>query len=88
MVLRLGTEVLEDALLPESLHEVPVLNHSVTDGVFGGVTHGVRLIAYVEICTCVCVGGIVSGCNMLINARHYTHPHCSRTILNKARERE
>ena len=49
MVLGLGTQVLEDALLPETLHEVPVLDDAVPDGVLGGVGCSVRLIPDVEV---------------------------------------
>lgn len=37
MILRLGPQVLEDALLPVPLHLVPVLNHAMLDGVVDGV---------------------------------------------------
>lgn len=33
VILRLSSEVLEDALLPESLHVIPVVDQSVFDGV-------------------------------------------------------
>jgi hypothetical protein len=33
MVLWFGTEVLEDTLLPESLHVIPILNHAMSNGV-------------------------------------------------------
>ena len=50
VVLRLSAEVLEDALLPEPLHEVPVLHNSVTDGVLGGIAHCcICLISNVEV---------------------------------------
>ena len=55
MVLRLCSQVLEDALLPEALHEIPVLHHSVTDRVLAGIAHCVCFISNVEICVCVCV---------------------------------
>ena len=50
VVLGLRTEVLEDALFPEPLHEVPVFHHSVTDGVLGGIAHRrIRFISDVEV---------------------------------------
>ena len=49
MILGLGSEVFEDALLPESLHQVPVFYHAVTDGVLAGVAYVVCFIAYVEV---------------------------------------
>lgn len=41
MVLWLGAEVLEDALLPVALHLVPVVNLAVLDRVVDGVRLGV-----------------------------------------------
>lgn len=38
VVFRLSPQVLEDALLPEALHVVPVVDHSVLDGVVKGVS--------------------------------------------------
>ena len=63
MVLGLSAQVLEDALLPESLHQIPVLHHSMTDGVLAGIAHLVGLVSNVEVyireekCVCVCVCG-------------------------------
>lgn len=37
VVLRLGPQVLEDSLLPVSLHVIPVINHAVADGVVHAV---------------------------------------------------
>lgn len=41
VILGLGAEILEDALLPEPLHLVPVVDHAVADGVVEGVGPGV-----------------------------------------------
>ena len=49
VVLWLGSEVLEDALLPESLHEVPVLHNAMANRVLGGIADSVSLIPNVEI---------------------------------------
>lgn len=53
MVLRLRTQVLEDGLLPESLHVVPVLDLAVADGVVdsiaGSLSIGQGLIADEEV---------------------------------------
>ena len=62
MVLRLRPQILKDALLPESLHEVPVLHDAVPDGVLGCIARPVCLVSYVEVwnesvCVCVCGGG-------------------------------
>ena len=50
MILWLCSEVLEDTLLPESLHQVPVLNDAVTNGVLGGIARYISFISNVEVC--------------------------------------
>lgn len=38
MIFRFGTEVLEDCLLPVSFHVIPVVNHSVSDGIVDAIS--------------------------------------------------
>ncbi len=51
MVLRFGTEVLEDALLPESFHVVPILDETMTDGLIDlvGFSVGIGFVADEEV---------------------------------------
>ena len=49
MVLWLSSEIFEDTLLPESLHEIPVLNNTMADGVFSRIARDVCLITNVEV---------------------------------------
>lgn len=50
VILRFSPQVLEDTLLPEPLHQIPVLYHSVTDGVLGGIPHCcVSFVSNVEV---------------------------------------
>lgn len=49
VVLRLRPQILEDALLPEPLHQIPVFHHAVTDGVLARIAYLVCLVANVEI---------------------------------------
>jgi len=51
VVLGLAPEVLEDGLLPEPLHKIPVLNLTLADGVSQtvGLLPGDRLITNVEV---------------------------------------
>ena len=49
MVLWLGSEVLEDTLLPESLHEVPVFDDAMTDGILSGIARDISLITNVKV---------------------------------------
>jgi hypothetical protein len=49
VVLWLSSKVLEDALLPESLHEIPVFNDAMADGVLCGIARDVSLITNVEV---------------------------------------
>ena len=49
MVLRLSSEVLEDALLPEPLHKVPVLDDAVTDRILGGIAGDVCFVTNEEV---------------------------------------
>ena len=49
MVLWLRTQVLEDALLPEPLHQVPVLHNTMSDGILAGIAHMIRLISDVKV---------------------------------------
>ena len=55
VVLWLCSEVLEDTLLPEPLHQVPVLHDAMSDGVLGSIAWNVSLVSNVEVCVCVCV---------------------------------
>ena len=78
VVLRLGSEVLEDALLPESLHEVPVLHNAVANRVLGGIADGVSLVPDVEIWW---QGKIVRRKNMfLCNVQYHLHLHIQMYI--------
>lgn len=38
MIFRFGTEVLEDCLLPVSFHVIPVVNHSVSNGIVNAIS--------------------------------------------------
>ena len=49
MVLWLGSEVLEDTLLPKSLHEVPVFHNAMANRVLSGIARDVGLISDVEV---------------------------------------
>ncbi len=49
MVLWLSSKVLEDALLPESLHEVPVFNNAMADGVLCGIARDIGLITNIKV---------------------------------------
>ena len=49
VVLRLSTQVLEDALLPEPLHEVPVFDDAMADGVLARVAWLVSFITDEEV---------------------------------------
>jgi hypothetical protein len=43
MVLRLRAQVLEDRLLPEALHVVPVINHPVPNGIVHAIARRPRV---------------------------------------------
>lgn len=43
MVLRFSTEVLEDGLLPVTLHIIPVLDLSMADGVIHAISRSLRV---------------------------------------------
>ena len=51
MVLRLGPQILEDALRPKALHVIPILDHTMLDRIMQAVRLGIcnRLVADVEI---------------------------------------
>lgn len=51
MILWLSTQVLEDALFPISLHVVPVINETMSDGVVDAICLRVRdcLVANVKV---------------------------------------
>ena len=67
MILWVSSEVLVDALLPESLHEVPVLDYTMPNGKHRFIAWLVCLISNVEVlacihvCVCVCVCVCVVG---------------------------
>jgi hypothetical protein len=46
VVLWLGTEILEDTLFPESLHMIPVLNHTMSNRVVKSIRPATQLYAY------------------------------------------
>lgn len=49
VVLWLSSEVLEDTLLPEALHQIPVLDYAMTDGVLCGIARYISLVTNKEV---------------------------------------
>lgn len=43
VILRLSPQILEDGLLPVSLHVVPIINHTVSDGIMDAVSRCFRV---------------------------------------------